>query len=385
LWRLGRGRGEGRALEPRRLVAAAPVCGKGLSCRGRARVARQGGRRKARPWASDEGPVARQDKAIDLIRLVLHFQGSGSGLSLADVQARFGVSRRTAERMRDAVQVLYPELEEIVLEDGSKRWRLPARRAACLIRWTSEEIAVLETEARFADEAGRGLHGRLLREVATKIRASLERREVLRLDPDVEALAEAEGLAMRPGPNVRLQQGVFETLRQAILACRTVRLDYRRSRTREQVRRFLHPYGFLYGNRQYVVGYDPRSREIRLLRLSGIRSVELLDEWFERPPDFDLGRFAERSFGVFQEPPYDVVWRFDAEVASSAQEYVFHPSQRSEMQPDGSLLVRFRAGGLQEMAFHAFTWQGHLEVLAPKELRALLRELAETVAASHGS
>lgn len=329
--------------------------------------------------------MARQGQAIELIRLIASLQGSLGGLSLGDIQERFAVSRRTAERLRDAVQVLYPELEEIVLPGGSKRWRLPGLRAAELIRWTADEVAALETEARFARDGGRALQAKQLEDVATKIRARLARPEAFRLDTDAAALAEAEGLAMRPGPRIRVGEGVVEALRSAILACRPVQLTYIRSRTRETLERVLHPYGFLYGPRPYLVGFEPAVADVRLLALSGIREAAVLDGCFERPDDFDLRRFAERSFGVFQEPTYDVVWRLDAAVAASAREYVFHPTQELEDRPDGSLIVRFRAGGLQEMAFHAFTWQGHLEVLQPKELRELLREMAETVAAVHGS
>lgn len=328
--------------------------------------------------------MARHGQAIDLIRLISSLQGSLGGLSLGDIQERFDVSRRTAERLRDAVQVLYPELEEIVQPGGSKRWRLPGPRAAALIRWTADEVAALETEARFARDAGRAVQAGLLEEVAIKIRAHLERPEAFRLDTDATALAEAEGLAMRPGPRIRVAEGIVEVLRSAILACRPVRLAYIRTRTREPLQRVLHPYGFLYGPRPYLVGFEPAVEEARLLALSGIREAVMLDGCFERPDDFDLRRFAEHSFGVFQEPIHEVVWRLDASVAASAREYVFHPTQELEDRPDGSLIVRFRAGGLQEMAFHAFTWQGHLEVLRPKELRELLREMAETVATVHG-
>jgi predicted DNA-binding transcriptional regulator YafY len=122
---------------------------------------------------------------------------------------------------------------------------------------------------------------------------------------------------------------------------------------------------------------------VRILPLTGIVSVELLDEWFERSEQFDLRAFAERSFGVYQEEPYEVVWRFAPDVAEAARSWRFHPTQRLEECADGSLIVRFRAGGLQEMAFHAFTWGGKLEVLAPKALRELLREMSEDVAATH--
>ena len=43
---------------------------------------------------------------------------------------------------------------------------------------------------------------------------------------------------------------------------------------------------------------------------------------------------------------------------------------------DGSLLVRFRAGGKLEMCWHLFTWGEHVEVVEPAQLRpALLDEL----------
>ena len=44
-----------------------------------------------------------------------------------------------------------------------------------------------------------------------------------------------------------------------------------------------------------------------------------------------------------------------------------HPTPRfAPDQPDGSLLVRFRAGGALEMCWHLFTWGDHVEVLVPK-------------------
>jgi hypothetical protein len=41
-----------------------------------------------------------------------------------------------------------------------------------------------------------------------------------------------------------------------------------------------------------------------------------------------------------------------------------------EDQPDGSLIVRFRAGGLLEMAWHLFTWRNEVKVLKLRKLNA---------------
>jgi len=90
---------------------------------------------------------------------------------------------------------------------------------------------------------------------------------------------------------------------------------------------------------------------------------------FSRHLDFSLADFARQSFGVFQEEPFDVAWRFRPEVAADALEWVFHPDQTIKDQPDGSLIVRFRAGGALEISWHLYTWGDAVEVLEPTNFR----------------
>jgi hypothetical protein len=62
------------------------------------------------------------------------------------------------------------------------------------------------------------------------------------------------------------------------------------------------------------------------------------------------------AFGTFQnEEEYgEVIWRFAPEAAEHARGFAFHPEQVMEEQPDGSLLVRFRAAGHLEMRWYLF-------------------------------
>ena len=99
-----------------------------------------------------------------------------------------------------------------------------------------------------------------------------------------------------------------------------------------------------------------------------IVSIDLLDRGFARCEDFDLAAYAAQSFGVFQEEPIDVVLRFEPEAADDAARWMFHPTQRFEREPGGSLAVRFRSGGLQEMCWHLFTWGTTVRVIEPQEL-----------------
>jgi predicted DNA-binding transcriptional regulator YafY len=213
--------------------------------------------------------------------------------------------------------------------------------------------------------------------------ANAESPTALVLEPGLEAITEAEGLAVRPGPQPRVAPGVIEALREATSARRCAKLYYHCSRTGQPIDRVVHPYGFLYGNRHYLVAFPVWGENFRIIQLTGIDRVDVLPEHFERREDFDLRAFAARSFGAFQEEPCNVVWRFAPAAVPTARTYVFHPTQELEERDDGSLVVRFRAGGLQEMAFHAFTWGGLLEVLEPKELRELVRDIADEVRTVH--
>lgn len=139
--------------------------------------------------------------------------------------------------------------------------------------------------------------------------------------------------------------------------------------------RRLQPYGFLLGKQHYLVGMSPDRHpgEARLFALGQIGRVNPLQRTFLKNESFSLRRFVERSFGVFQEAPQDIVWRFAPAVANTVEEYVFHPSQSMEAQRDGSTIVRFRAGGLMEMCWHLYTWGANVEVLQPPELVKLMK------------
>jgi predicted DNA-binding transcriptional regulator YafY len=170
-------------------------------------------------------------------------------------------------------------------------------------------------------------------------------------------------------------------LRHAIIACRRVRLHYR-ARGTGALSRLVCPYGFLYGNRHYLVAYrmSDQVRDYRLFSLANSEKAEITESSFQRRKSFSLRAFAERSFGAFLEEPFDVVWRFSPKAAADARQFLFHPTQTFEDQPDGSLIVRFRAGGALEMCWHRFTWGEDVEILKSQRLRSMMREQLEATA-----
>lgn len=322
----------------------------------------------------------RYEKLEVLLRVALDMRGNAEGLSLEDIQRDYGVGRRTAERMRDAIERVFPQMEQANPGEVPKRWRIRAGVPTSLVGFSAEEFSALATACNLARRENLSEAAGRLETLSAKLKSLIHPQAARRIGPDLEALTEAEGIALRPGPRQRIAAELLADLRHAIIACRKVRLHYRARGTGALSRQLVCPYGFLYGNRHYLVAYSlsDRARDYRLFSLANIEKAEIADSSFTRRKDFSLQEFAERSFGVFQEKPFDVVWRFSPKAAADARQFLFHPTQVFEDQPDGSLLVRFRAGGALEMCWHLFTWGGEVQVVEPERLRAMIRELLET-------
>ena len=316
----------------------------------------------------------RYGRLADLVRLAMQMQGRADGLSLDDIGQTYEVSRRTAERMRDAIRDAFPQTEELAEPGGRKRWRLPPGTAGRLADPTIDDIAALHRGADLARQSGDLVTADHLDTLSDRLRARLPAPKRARLEPDIAALLEADGVALRPGPRERIPEETLNMLREAILVGAWITVDHRARASGLLSRNArLGPLAMLLGEgRQYLVAFSDYAQDVRLFALAGFERIELAEDIFERPADFNLTNWMQRSFGIWQEDLYDVVWRFTPEAAPDARLYLFHSTQVMTDETDGSLMVSFRAGGLREMCWHLFRWGDQVEILSPPELRAAM-------------
>lgn len=318
-----------------------------------------------------------------LLRLARHLAGTRTGFTLDEMAAELEVGRRTAERLRDSLVAMFPQMDWWDDEERVRRWRLPGSALVGVIELRAEAVAAIETAARECDARGEDNRAALLREASTTLRAVMRPDALRQAEPDIAALMEAEGIAMRPGPRPTIAAGVLSTLRHAILGMQLVVVRYANSDSAEPAARILCPYGLLYGGRGWLVAHVDELPEMRLWRLDRIASVDLLDRGFSRLESFSLTAYAAQSFGVFQEKPIDVVLRFNPDAARDVAKWSFHKSQTIRKEPDGAIIVRFRAGGLQEMAWHLFTWGTAVTIIAPDSLRSHMSDMTTTISNHH--
>ena len=313
----------------------------------------------------------RLEKATSLLSLARCLASSAEGYSIDDISAEFSVDRRTAERMRDAVRDLFPQMEEI--RDGRhKRFRIRGALDTFFEVPTAEELADLQLAAKHAAQEGLVGRAESLRRLAGKVEGRIKPSLRVRYAADIEALALAEQIALSPGPRPACPPATLRVLRSALLAMKQVRFFYQSAGDREPIDRTVDHYGLLFGAVYFLVGRRVGTPEPVLWRLDRITEPQLLDSPSVVAEDFELEAFAARSFGVFQEPVEDIVLRVSPAAASRACAYLFHPSQKLEASPDGSLMIQLRAGGLLELCWHLFTWRGEIEIIAPQRLSDLM-------------
>lgn len=313
------------------------------------------------------------EKTYDLLDLAVWMQSTREGVSLNEIADKFNVSRRTAERMRDMIITRFPQTEEVVCENNTKRWYIPQGTLKDFIQFSAEELSVLEIASTLLEN--KQLQGKkeVFENIINKIKASIKSDVYRKIEPDAEVLLEAEGFICRPGPKLIINNQVISTIRQAILECHQIKIVYFNKMSGKTSTNILDPYGFLYGERNhYLVAHHSDGYfgdDVHNFILSNIKTVEILDIPFVPVKDFDLKEYAEQSFGAYHEEPFDVEWLFDKEVAEEASKYIFHPTQTSKFNPDGTLTVTFHAGGKREMDWHLYTWGKHVKVIKPTDWR----------------
>jgi predicted DNA-binding transcriptional regulator YafY len=312
-------------------------------------------------------------KAQELIRLAKIAATRRGGVSLDEICTEFRIAHRTAQRMTDALETTFANVEFKDGPDRRRRWRLSDPLLDRLQPRQETAVEALEIAGRAAQAEGRMRHATALSDLRDSLLARLAPRDACRTEADAEAVLTAMGYVTRPGPKVNLQPAILDAVIEALRGPFRLRLRYGQSDAAERV---IEPHGLLLGHRSYLVARQPSRGETMLnFRMDRIYSAETLDETFILEPGFSLEAYAAQAFGVYQDPAQygEVVWRFAPEAAARAADFRFHPKQVLEPQEDGSLIVRFHAAGWLEMAWHLYQWGDKVDVLAPAGLRALVK------------
>ncbi len=317
--------------------------------------------------------MSRGDGIKDIIRLGLLMQESFQGLSLQDIQDEFEVSRSTAIRMKRILEEVFT-LEEVEnFYSPVKKWRLSKKPFTKLVKFTAEEFAELENCKSMMKNMNYTNRCDLLSEIMAKMAALNEQKAV---KTDIEALLEAEGYAVRQFPRYKMNMTSFNIISEAIKALKYVTFSYENKKGEKSDLK-IQPYGIIYGEKTYLLGYNEDKKGFRTYNINEIKNPKIVDEYFDRDENFNLKQYLSRSFGVYQEKPMKVKLLFSKDVKDAISNYNLHPSQKLKQNSDGTTTVTFEAGGRYEICWHLFRWGKEVKILEPQELKDTYKKLLD--------
>ncbi len=208
--------------------------------------------------------------------------------------------------------------------------------------------------------------------IISKIRSHLSRgvensvgnlKETLHIDLKQTGLAEKELF-------------YFAGLQKALSQNVVVRIEYDSLDSGVSVRR-VDPYALTFRKHAwYLAGWDHKSDQYRIFRLSRIKKLTLISERFERDAGFSLEKIFQQSWEVFTGEPVTVKARLTRKAAKIVASGKRHPSEKLLLQKDGSVVYTATVAGLEEISHWLLSFGSEAEVLEPVELRSKFNRIA---------
>ena len=122
----------------------------------------------------------------------------------------------------------------------------------------------------------------------------------------------------------------------------------------------------------YIIGFSHKAKAIRHWKLDRVEAAISLNTAFQKPADFDIGKYMEGSFGVIHFPTeklQKVKIQFDESVARYVSEHIWSNSQKLTKQPDGSVVLELQLNNTVEVKNWILSFGPHAKVLKPSTLK----------------
>jgi predicted DNA-binding transcriptional regulator YafY len=310
--------------------------------------------------------MARGDQLARQWMIFQKLIASRYGKTVNDLAADLECHPRTVYRDLDALQAAgFPIYNERV--NGTGFWALmESARQPVPVPFSLPELMALYFGRDVLKVLRDTLFHDALESLFKKIKATLPA-------DAVKYLKQIEG-SLQAGTKPYKQYGRFkeilETLNRAVIEKKVVEISYYTMSRKKMTRRQVEPYKlWFFDGTFYLIGRCRRKDDVRIFAVDRIKMLDLIEESFKIPADFNLDDFMNSSFGVFQGKPQTVKIWFSAEAAEYVKEKTWHESQQIRKQRDGSIIFEAQVAGTAEIKLWILRWGARAVVLEPDKLR----------------
>ncbi|ACK70857.1 conserved hypothetical protein [Gloeothece citriformis PCC 7424] len=244
-------------------------------------------------------------------------------------------------------------------------WRLPS------ISLSQGELFALTLGARMLEAYAGSAYEKELRSSIEQLSKRLPEKSWVNL----QQLAD-ERIIFRSGAEMlNLNSEIFQQLVEAFNTSRRVWIHYYAATRNEESERVVDPYflDIYRGSNPYLIGFCHKRQAIRDFRIDRIKKLRLLDEKFQRDPNFDAKAYLEKRFQhEGGEKLFSVAIWFDKLSAPFIRERRWHVTQEITEHPDTSLTLHLVTAGLNDLKRWVLGYGKGAKVLEPPELVTLV-------------
>ncbi len=286
---------------------------------------------------------------------------------------KFEVSPKTAQRdiefMRD--RLLCP-LEYDVTRKGyyyeDETFSLP------MVYLSSDELSSLLIAKKMLQDIGRGKLGEEISSIVNKITNLVSKHTAFGDSIDDEISFQLIGYTPVP-------ESTFRIVLEGCLRRKQLTFTYQSPARHERNIRTVNPYHLLnYMGTWHLIGFCHMRGMIRDFVLGRILDVELSEETFERPEDFNSKDYFGSSFGIYKGgQKIEVTLRFTPEKSKWIKNQIWHKEQKARFLRDGSLELSFPVENFSEIKMEILKHGDQVKVISPRRLRNLIKHEAEKI------
>ena len=304
-------------------------------------------------------------------RILRQIETRRRGLTAAEIAKENQVSLRTAYRdLDDLQQAGFP----LYTETGPKgrQWKfVESYRFGVPEPFTFTELMSLHMSRDLFKVFKGTVFFNSLTSAFQKVQVTLPQSALAYLDR-IESTFQ---MGVRPYKDYHRFRDIISKVNQAAVECRRIEILYLPLKRKIETHRKIDPYGVrFFEGTLYIIGFCHLRKKMRTFVVDRIKLLQLTDETFPRPADFDLEKYTRHSFKVSSGPLQTVIIRISPSWARYVGEKIWHESQSIRKMADKSLEMTFQVAGLDEIKQWILSLGAEATVIEPPDLKVLIKQ-----------
>jgi len=312
-----------------------------------------------------------------------------NGATAQELADELEMSKRTVYRILETLEVLIGgPLDKVTgILQNEKRYKFPPGFTISLPLTTLSGLTVPELMALFALRMNAGLFRGSV--ISADIDSAFEKISNA-LSPETKSVLERYSRLFVSVPKTPKDYSshdeVIEELSMAILARKTCRISYN-TFSEEEIREKTYDINPLHFFERdgglYVFVVVSYFKDIRLLAVERIKSIEMSEKPFDWPKDFDPEILLNKAFGLYWDDPFSARIKFPPSQARYIKERTWAEQQQIDDQPDGSIILTLETSGSYDVKRWVMSFGSDAELLEPEDLREEICNEAKKMAQAY--